>query len=192
MKALAEGMARLGHEVHVVASRYGAEGRPKEETVNGVHVHRVRSIRLGYPDLTYPLEYPIDLLKSADVVHGHSQNSLFTVKMIEKAKKLGARTVIHFMAVDALYEHPNPLVRSLGPLYGRQAVLGAIKSSDEHSRQGGARINRCDNRPRRSKATQGADRRARGREEHGDHKLRHQGGENRRARRIHYTGPPER
>jgi glycosyltransferase involved in cell wall biosynthesis len=130
VKALAEGMAGLEHEVHVVTSSYGAEGRPKEEVVNGVHVHRVRSIRLGYPDLTYPLEYPSDLLKSADVVHGHSQNSLFTVKMIEKAKKLGAKTAIHFMAVDALNDHPNPLVRMLGLLYGRQAVLRAIRSSD--------------------------------------------------------------
>jgi len=58
VKALAEGIAKLGHEVHVITSTYGAEGRPKEETVNGVNVHRVRSVRLGYPDLTYPLEYP--------------------------------------------------------------------------------------------------------------------------------------
>jgi len=130
VKALAEGMVKLGHEVHVVASRYGADGRPREEVVNGVHVHRVRSVRLGYPDLTYPLEYPINLLKSADVVHGHSQNSLFTVKMIEKAKELGVKTVMHFMAVDALSDHPNALVRLLGPLYGRWTVLRAIRSSD--------------------------------------------------------------
>jgi len=130
VKALAEGMVKLGHEVHVVASRYGAEGRPREEVVNGVHVHRVGSVRLGYPDLTYPLEYPINLLKSADIVHGHSQNSLFTVKMIEKAKQLGVKTVTHFMAVDALSDHPNSLVRLLGPLYGRWTVLRAIRSSD--------------------------------------------------------------
>jgi glycosyltransferase involved in cell wall biosynthesis len=130
VKALAEGMAKLGHEVHVITSRYGAEGRPKEEVVNGVHVHRVRSVRLGYPDLTYPLDYPIDLLKNADVVHGHSQNSLFTVKIIEKAKELGVKTVTHFMAVDALNDHPNSLVRLLGPLYGGWAVLRAIRNSD--------------------------------------------------------------
>jgi len=130
VKALAEGMAKLGHEAHVITSRYGAEGKPKEEVVNGVHVHRVRSVRLGYPDLTYPLEYPIDLLKNADVVHGHSQNSLFTVKIIEKAKELGAKTVMHFMAVDALNDHPNSLVRLLGPLYGGWAVLRAIRNSD--------------------------------------------------------------
>jgi glycosyltransferase involved in cell wall biosynthesis len=130
VKALAEGMAKLGHEVHVITSTHGAEGRPREEVVNGVHVHRVESFRFGYPDLTYPLEYPIDLLKNADVVHGHSQNSLFTVKIIEKAKKLGAKTVTHFMAVDALSDHPNSLVRLLGPLYGRWTVFRAIRSSD--------------------------------------------------------------
>jgi glycosyltransferase involved in cell wall biosynthesis len=130
VKALAEGMAKLGHEVHVITSTYGAGGRPREEVVNGVRVHRVRSNRLGYPDLTYPLEYPIDVLKNADVVHGHSQNSLLTVKMIEKAKEIGAKTAIHFMAVDALDDHPNPLVRSLGSLYGKWAVLRAIRNSD--------------------------------------------------------------
>ncbi|MCX8137678.1 glycosyltransferase [Pyrobaculum aerophilum] len=29
VKALAEEQARLGHEVHVVTSAYGAEGRPR-------------------------------------------------------------------------------------------------------------------------------------------------------------------
>jgi len=130
VKALAEGMAKLGHEVHVITSAYGAQDRPREEEMNGVHIHRVKSIRLGYPDLTYPLEYPIDVLRKADVMHGHSQNSLFTVKIIEKAKELGVKTVMHFMAVDALNDHPNSLVRLLGPLYGRWTVLRAIRSSD--------------------------------------------------------------
>ncbi len=130
VKALAEGMAKLGHEVHVITSTYGAKGRPKEETVNGVHVHRVRSVRLGYPDLTYPLEYPIDLLKSADVVHGHSQNSLFTVKMIEKAKELGAKTAMHFMAIDSMNDHPNPFIRLVGPHYARHMLHKALKISD--------------------------------------------------------------
>jgi len=93
-------------------------------------VHRVRSLRLGYPDLTYPLDYPLDILKNADVVHGHSQNSLFTVKVIEKAKRFDVRTAIHFMAVDALNDHPNLLVRLIGPHYSRWTLLKAIKSSD--------------------------------------------------------------
>ena len=130
VKALAEGMAKLGHEVHVITSTYGAQDRPREEEINGVHIYRIKNIRPGYPDLTYPLEYPTNVLKNADVVHGHSQNSLFTVKMIEKAKELGVKTMVHFMAVDALSDHPNALVRLLGPLYGRWTVLRAIRSSD--------------------------------------------------------------
>jgi len=130
VKALAEGMAKLGHEVHVITSTYGAQDRPREEEINGVHIHRVKSIRLGYPDLTYSLEYPIDLLKNADVVHGHSQNSLFTVKIIEKAKELGIRTVMHFMAVDALNDHPNPVIRLLGPRYARFTLRRALGLAD--------------------------------------------------------------
>jgi len=130
VKALAEGMAKLGHEVHVITSTYGAQNRPKEEEINGVYVHRVKSIRLIYPDLTYPAGYPVDLLKTADVVHGHSQNSLFTVKMIERAKKLGAKTALHFMAIDSMNDHPNPLIRLVGPYYAKRMLHKALKISD--------------------------------------------------------------
>ena len=130
VKSLAEGMARLGHEVHVVTSSYGAEGRPREEEVNGVYVHRVRAVRFGFPDLTFPLEYPMDILRNADVVHGHSQNSLFTVKMVEKAKELNVNIVIHFMAVDAFNDHPNPLIRLLAPYYGKWVLQRALRVSD--------------------------------------------------------------
>jgi len=130
VKALAESMARLGHEVHVVVSTYGAEGRLKEEMRNDVYVHRVKAVRLRYPDLTYPLNHPASVLRNADVVHGHSQNSLFTVKIIEEAKKLGIKTVMHFMAVDAFDDHPNPLIRLLAPYYGKWMLQRAIEASD--------------------------------------------------------------
>jgi len=130
VRALAEGMTKLGHEVHVVTSTYGAEGRPREEVINEVYVHRVRSLRLGYPDLTYPLDYPLGVLKNADVVHGHSQNSLFTVKTIEKAKGLGVKTIMHFMAIDSFNDHPNPLVRLVAPHYGKWVLFKAIMNSD--------------------------------------------------------------
>lgn len=130
VKVLAVGMVRLGHEVHVITSTYGAEGRPREEVIDGVYVHRARSIRLGYPDLTYPLDVPRGILRDADVVHGHSQNSLFTVKMIREAKRLGVRTVIHFMAVDSFNDYPSRLIRLLAPYYGRWSVRKAIEASD--------------------------------------------------------------
>ncbi|ADY01298.1 glycosyl transferase group 1 [Vulcanisaeta moutnovskia 768-28] len=130
VKALAEGMAKLRHEVHVITSQYGAENRPREEVINGVHIHRVKAVRLGYPDLTYPLKVPRDLLRNADVVHGHSQNSLFTVKVVEEAKKLGIKTMMHFMAVDALRDHPNALVRLLGPKYSNTMLKRALGIAD--------------------------------------------------------------
>jgi glycogen synthase len=52
VRALAKDMASRSHEVHVVTSAYG--GRPAAEVVNGVHVHRAKSLRLSFPDLTYP------------------------------------------------------------------------------------------------------------------------------------------
>jgi glycosyltransferase involved in cell wall biosynthesis len=127
---LAEELAKMGHEVHVITSRFGAESRPREELINNVYVHRVKALRLHFADLTYPLEYVEEVLRDADIVHGHSQNSLFTVKFIEKAKKLGIKTVTYFMAIDALYDYPNPLVQFLGPYYARYVLKKAIKSSD--------------------------------------------------------------
>jgi glycosyltransferase involved in cell wall biosynthesis len=120
----------MGHEVHVITSRFGAGNRSKEEVINGVYVHRVKALRLHFPDLTYPLEYAEKVIRDADIVHGHSQNSLFTVKIVEKAKKLGIKTAMYFMAVDALHDHPNPLVRFLGSFYASHMLKKAIAMTD--------------------------------------------------------------
>jgi glycosyltransferase involved in cell wall biosynthesis len=130
VQSLAEELVRMGHEVHVITSKFGAENRSDEERINGVFVHRVKASRIYFPDATYPMEYPEDVLKNADIIHGHSQNSLFTVKMIEKAKDLGTKTAMYFMAVDALNDHPNPLIRSLGPFYAKRVLKKAIALSD--------------------------------------------------------------
>jgi glycosyltransferase involved in cell wall biosynthesis len=130
IQSLAEELAKMDHEVHVITSRFGAENRPKEEVINGVYVHRVKALRLRFPDLTYPLEYPENVVRDADIVHGHGQNSLFAVKVIEKAKRLGIKTAMYFMAVDALYDHSNPLVKFLGPFYASHVLKKAIALSD--------------------------------------------------------------
>ena len=130
VQSIAEEQVKLGHEVHVITSRYDAKNRPQEEIVNNVFIHRVKAMRVNFPDLTYPLEYPEEVLKNADIVHGHTQNSLFVVKMIEKAKGIGIKTVMYFMAVDALHDHPNPLIRTLGPLYSRWILKKAVQLSD--------------------------------------------------------------
>jgi glycosyltransferase involved in cell wall biosynthesis len=130
VQSLAEELAKMGHEVHVITSRFGAEDRPREEVINGVYVHRVKALKPYFPDLTYPLEYAEKVIRDADIVHGHSQNSLFTVKIIEKAKSLGAKTAMYFMAVDALHDHPNPLVRFLGSFYASHMLKKAIAMTD--------------------------------------------------------------
>jgi hypothetical protein len=83
-------------------------------------VHRVKAVKLGYPDLTMPREVPRELLRGADVVHAHSQNSLFSVRLAQEAKRAGARVAFHLMALEALKDHPGPLVRLIGPAYTRR------------------------------------------------------------------------
>jgi len=130
VQRLAEAQARLGHEVHVVTSTYGACGRPREERIGNAYVHRVKALKLGYPDLTVPLEVPRDVLKRADVVHIHSQNSYFNVRIAEEAKKVGVPVAVHFMAVDALRTHPNFVKRWLGYVYQRLMTRRALGLAD--------------------------------------------------------------
>jgi hypothetical protein len=49
IKSVAEKLAELNNEVHVITSVFGAEDRPKEEAVDGVYVHRVKALRLHFP-----------------------------------------------------------------------------------------------------------------------------------------------
>ncbi len=124
---LAEEQARRGHEVHIITARYGA--RMREEEVNGVYVHRVKAVKLGFPDLTAPLEVPAGLLRHADVVHAHSQNSYFSVRLAEEAARLGVPVAFHLMALGSLADHPNPLVRLIGPRYARVMARRAIRAA---------------------------------------------------------------
>jgi len=114
VQRLAEAQAMLGHKVHVVTSTYGAGGRPREERSGGVYVHRVKALKLHYPDLTMPLNVPRDILMRAGIVHIHSQNSYFNMRIAEEAKKAGVPVAVHFMAVDVLYDHPNSAIRMFG------------------------------------------------------------------------------
>ena len=122
---LAEMQVARGHEVHVVTAKRGSA--PGEQIVNGVHVHRVRSLELLYPDLTIPLDVPVSTIRRADIVHAHSQNSYFSLRVAEEARRQGVPVAFHLMALDALGDHPNPLVRLLGPAYASRAARKAIE-----------------------------------------------------------------
>ena len=81
VKYLAEEQVRLGHEVTVVTSSVGITDSPREEVINGVRVIRLRPSKLIYNDLTAPFEGPD--IKEVDIIHVHSQNSYFSVKVAE-------------------------------------------------------------------------------------------------------------
>ncbi|ADV64736.1 glycosyltransferase family 4 protein [Desulfurococcus mucosus] len=130
VQKVAEEQTKMGHEVHVITSNYGANGRPKEEVLNGVYVHRVRSWRLGFADLTIPLEYPVDLFEKVDVVHSWSQNSLFTYLMSKKAKRLRKPVVVYFLGVSYLRHHYNLLIRIFGYFYQRMVERGVVELAD--------------------------------------------------------------
>ncbi|MEM4005919.1 MAG: glycosyltransferase family 4 protein, partial [Desulfurococcaceae archaeon] len=117
VQKLAEEQAKLGHEVHVITSHASVKDSPAEEELNNVYVHRVKAWRLYYPDLTIPRGLNESLLRGADVVHAHSQNSLFNMFIVKRAKSLGAKIAIYFIGIDYLRKHPNPIIRLLGYQY---------------------------------------------------------------------------
>lgn len=130
IQKLAEELEKLGHEVYVITSVHGAEDRPKEEELNGISIHRVRSWRLHYPDLTIPKEIPRDAVRKADIVHGWSQNSYFTYRICKEAKKLGKPIVMYFLGVDYLKHHYNPWIRAFGYSYQKWIARKVIEIMD--------------------------------------------------------------
>jgi glycosyltransferase involved in cell wall biosynthesis len=130
VQGLAEEQAKLGHEAHVITSYCMAKNRPVEEELNKVYIHRVKAWRLHYPDLTIPQDFDEELLRETDVVHVHGQNSLFNMVIAKKAKSLGARIAVHFMAVNAFQDHPSILVSTIGSMYGKKMVKDALKVAD--------------------------------------------------------------
>lgn len=130
VQGLAEAQAKLGHEVHVLTSNCST-AKQEFEILNGVKVHRLKSRRLlKFPDLTIPLTIPEELLTSADVVHVHGHNSLFSRKVLKKAKQLGVKTACYFMAVDAFSDHPNLGVRTFAPYYGKRNTHKSLAATD--------------------------------------------------------------
>jgi len=119
IQSIAEELVKLGHEVHVITSRYGAEDRSKEEVISGVYVHRVRALRFHFPDLTMPMEMLEEVLEKADIIICWSQNSYFTYTICRYAKKLEKPLIVYFIGVDYLRHHYNPFIRVLGYAYQR-------------------------------------------------------------------------
>ena len=130
VRSLAREQAKLGHDVSVITSKLGSSHHSKEqEEIDGVEIHRLDSRTFHLPDLTMPKRIPHDLLTQADVIHIHSQNSLFGIKILEEGHRSKVGTACHFMAVNAYGDHPNYIIRKMGPLYQRWAVNKCLRSS---------------------------------------------------------------
>lgn len=128
VQKVAEEQAKLGHEVHVLTSM--CKGVPRDEIINNVYIHRIKTKRLLYPDLTIPREDPKEILKRADIVHIHSQNSLFNIIIAEKAKKLGLKVATYFMVIDSFRSHPKFFKRLVGNWYQRTLTIRTLDISD--------------------------------------------------------------
>jgi len=128
---LAEEQVKLGHDVTVITSNVDIVGSPKEEMINDVYIHRIKALQFYYPDLTVPKESCKELLKRTDVVHIHSQNSLFNIIMGRQAKNVGKPIVMDFLALDYLKSHANPLIRLFGGCYQEWVQHEAVKLVDK-------------------------------------------------------------
>jgi len=107
------------HRVKVITS----DKVPNQEAE--LPIRRIKSIRFfGMPDLTYPLESISN--EKSDLFHFHSQNSLFSTKLIKQVK---GKKVFTVMAMNSLRNHPNPAIRTMAFLYHKMTVK-AINQAD--------------------------------------------------------------
>jgi glycosyltransferase involved in cell wall biosynthesis len=130
IQSLAEELAKMGHEVHVITSRFGATSRPKKEVINRVYVHRIKALRLHFPDLTIPMDLPKRILKDADIIICWSQNSYFTYKTCKYAKEIGKKLMIYFIGINYLEHHYNALIRVFGHLYQELITRKIVNLAD--------------------------------------------------------------
>lgn len=130
VRSLAETQAKMGHKPNVLTSKCGAEEEPRREVLNGVSVNRLESFRIHFPDLTCPTESPEEILRESDIVHVHSQNSLFNLLLAKKAKETGTPVLLEVLALNYLEHHENPAVRLFGSTYQRMVQNKAVDLSN--------------------------------------------------------------
>jgi len=119
VQQVAEEQAKLGHEVLVITS--DASGAPRGiETMNGVTIVRVKSVKSRYPYFIIPKELPREVLKGIDVFHGWSHTYYFVYKLSKYGKSVLRKPLaLYFVGVDYLRKHFNPVIRLLGYQYQR-------------------------------------------------------------------------
>jgi glycosyltransferase involved in cell wall biosynthesis len=127
VKSVAEGLAKAGHEVVVLAGEPKAE-KPAEEVVNGVRVVKwpVWSPGEAYhiPKMWSRLEdWLVREVKGFDVVHVHSVHSVFSVSVLRGLSRLDS-----FVVLTPYYHGTgHTLPRRLLWLYWRKYVRNLVK-----------------------------------------------------------------
>jgi len=152
---VAEHMARLGHEVHVVTRRNDAAGLnrfpnlPAEAVENGVHVHRVRLVRIPYVQ-TLSLIGPmtrqameLHRRRPFDMIHAHAFPSLVVGARLQRATQVPLLITVH--GVDLAYFPGSPVTNAVvkwltRPALPRARLVQAVcHSLAERARRLGAR-----------------------------------------------------
>ncbi len=115
LQHLAEGVAARGHTVQLVTSKL--PGTAGEETLNGVHIHRVSAPRLGarYWFMLLSLKPIFSLAKSADLIH------TFTYTAVPPAWVVA--TLRHKKIVLTVHEFWGKLWKSFSGLNPVSALL---------------------------------------------------------------------
>jgi len=134
VQELAEAQAKEGHNVVVIASREFSKFSPRSENLNDVRVLRINSISLFKKEILLPIQNfksaCYEEIDNADIVHIHTQNSIFCLILGKLAKKYGKPIIWQFLAVDYTKRHPNKFIRLLGPYYQALVQREALKLSD--------------------------------------------------------------
>ena len=133
VKSIAERLAKLGHEVIVLAGEPGAN-QPRDEFINGVKVIRWPTWSPGgayhFPRSRSELgQRLLEIIKNADVVHLHSIHSVLTAYSLRVVKNRNARIVV------TPYYHGtgHTSVRRFLWIFWRKYVKGSLKGCTIHT-----------------------------------------------------------
>lgn len=129
---IAKAQARMGHEVRVITSKYGSEGRPACEFLEDIGVIRLKTLDVRPPNVSIPLFVPRHLLRWADVIQGYSQNSFFAYVICKEAKGSGKLVSFYYLGVDYYKHHPRLWIRLLGYPYQRWLTKRVSRIADIH------------------------------------------------------------
>jgi len=116
-KKLAEGVAKQGHEVHVLTWRWKTPNLKGEEVINGVKIHRVWA-RSRYTFSITSLTKLFGLAKNADVVHTTTYQAAPSAFLVASILRKPCVITFHeFWGSDWMKLGLNPLYAKIGQIW---------------------------------------------------------------------------